>query len=359
MYSLLSALRTWFDRRRAIRELRTAEIRDSVEFRPIFTTEINLARRLFNQGDREQALRIWRQMRARFPGLTAISEAALSLAIDLRYYDEAEAMMQAGLRYDPSRKAFFAAGLARIAQHRGNLDEAIRRCKKLLRKFPTAADGYNIAATCLNELGHQVEADAILARGVSKLPNDFTTNAHYAQQAMHRCAWEEALLRWEVMQGHFEKIAVPLGIARCLNELDRLSDAEKVLMEAGVRYGESSALLAALADFAMEAGDFERAVQFWNNLVRRFPSLAAGYIKGARALREVKREAEADELLCAAVIRLEENLAVHLEYARNAHRRGDWAVAAERWALVRNRFPACVEACQQELKALSAAEATR
>ena len=274
-HSLFQALRTWFDRWRAFRALSSAEIRDSVELRATFTTQIDLARRAFKQGDREQAVEIWRQMRARFPGLSAISEAGLSLALDLGYYDEAEAMMRAGHRYHPGRKAFFATGLARVAQRRGNPEEAIRRCKTLLRKYPAAADGYHIAATCLSELGRQDEADAILARGALNLPTDFNINARHARQAMRRRAWPEALRRWELMRDHFENIAVPLGIAECLREMDRLAEAEKVLTEAGARYGVNDRLLAELANLATAKGDFDEAVQCWKNIVRRFPSFAA------------------------------------------------------------------------------------
>ena len=73
-------------------------------------------------------------------------------------------------------------------------------------------------------------------------------------------------------------------------------------------------------------------------------------------MRRANRETEADELLCAAVARITSNLALHLEYARSAHRRKDWAVAAERWALVRERFPDCAEAGNQEANARAANE---
>jgi tetratricopeptide (TPR) repeat protein len=355
-HSLFQALRTWFDRWRAFRALSSAEIRDSVELRATFTTEIDLASRAFKQGDREQAVKIWRQIRARFPGLSAISEAALRLALDLGYYDEAEAMLRAGHRYHPGRKAFFAMGLARVAQRRGNPEEAIRRCKTLLRKFPATADGYHLAATCLSELGRQDEADAITARGVLKAPTDFKINVRYAQQAVRRRTWPDALRRWELMQGRFEDIAVPLGIAKCLWEMGRFAEAEVVLTEAGTRYGVSDRLLAELANLATAKGNFDEAVQCWKSVVRQFPSFASAYTKAAEAMRKIGQEAEADELLCVAVTRFPANLAIHLEYARSAHRRHDWAVATERWSLVRGRFPECVVAQQQGVKALEAAE---
>jgi tetratricopeptide (TPR) repeat protein len=353
---LFQALRTWLDRQRAFRDLRSAENRHGIDFRPHFVIQIDLARRALKQGDRPQAVEIWRQMRARFPGLSATSEDGLSLALDLGYYDEAEAMLREGHRYQPDRKALFAMGLARVAYRRGDSEEAVRRCMTLLRTFPAMADGYHIAATCLTGLGRHEEADAMLERGVSNLPADFSINARYARQAMQRHAWPEALRRWGLMRGRFENPAVPLGSAECLREMGHLAEAEEMLTETSTHYGESNGLMAELANLASARGDLEEAVRCWKNAVRLFPSFAIAYTKGAEAMRKVGREAEADELLCLAVKRIKTNLALHLEHARSAHRRRDWAGAAERWRLVRDRFPDCVEAEQQEMKALTAAE---
>ena len=195
-----------------------------------------------------------------------------------------------------------------------------------------------------------------IARGVLKVPTDLKINMRYVQQAMRRRAWPDALRRWELMQVRLEDIAVPLGIARCLWEMDRFVEAEMVLTEAGTLYGVSDRLLAELANLATAKGDYDEAVQCWKTVVRQFPSFASAYTKAAEAMHKIGQETEADELLCVAVTRFQANLAVHLEYARSAHRRCDWAVAAERWALVRDRFPECVEASQQELKALAAIE---
>ena len=353
---MFQALKARFDRWQAIRELRSAEIRHGSDFRPHFVIKIDTAIRALKQGDRAQAVEIWRQMRAQFPGVSAISEEALGLALDLGYYDEAEAMLKEGPKYRPEREAFCLTGLARVAYRRGDLEEAVHRCSTLLRSFPTAPHGYHIAATCLAELGRHEEADAVLARGVSSLPTDFEISRHYAQQAKQRRAWPEALRRWELMRGRFEDVAVPVGSAEALREMGRLTEAEEVLTDASKRYDESNRLIAEWANLATAKGDLTAAIQYWAKAVRLFPSFAIAYVRGAKTMRELGQEAEADELLCLAVKRIKTNLALHLEYARGAHRQRDWAAAAERWRLVRDRFPDCVEAQQQGIKSLAAAE---
>ena len=353
---VFQVLKTWFDRRQAIRELRLAEIGHGSDFRPHFVIKIDIARRALKQGDRAQAVEIWRQVRAQFPGVSAISEEALGLALDLGYYDEAEVMLKDGPKYRPDREAYYLTGLARVAYRRGEPEEAVRRCSVLLRRFPTTADGYHIGATCLSELGRHEEADALLARGLASLPTDFEINRHYAQLARQRRAWPEALSRWELMRGRFKDIAVPVGSAEALREMGRLAEAEEVLTDASRRHDESNRLIAEWANLATAKGDLTAAVQYWTKAVRLYPSFAMAYTRGAKAMREIGQEAEADELLCLAVRRIKTNLALHLEYARSAHRRRDWTAAAERWRLVRDRFPDSVEAQQQEMNALTAAE---
>jgi tetratricopeptide (TPR) repeat protein len=133
--------------------------------------------------------------------------------------------------------------------------------------------------------------------------------------------------------------------------MKRLADAEKVLTEARARYHGSDELLAESADLATAKGEFDEAIRCWQDAIRWNPFFAAAYIKGAAAMHKVGRAADADELLSAAVAMCKADQAVHLEYARDAHRRRDWVAAKERWALVRTRFPECAEAGQEEARA--------
>jgi cytochrome c-type biogenesis protein CcmH/NrfG len=139
--------------------------------------------------------------------------------------------------------------------------------------------------------------------------------------------------------------------------MGRFAEAQKVLSEACERWGTNNPWpFAVLADLATAKGEFEEAVQCWDVVLRRFPSFTIAYTKGAKAMRKIGREVEADELLRVAVTRFRSDLAVNLEYARSAHQRGDWAAAIERWATLRDRFPECAEAHVQEVQAVAAAK---
>jgi tetratricopeptide (TPR) repeat protein len=355
---LFQALSGWLDLRRTFRELRSAESRDSAEFQHLFWNQIRLAEKAFKAGNREFALDLWRKTRVRFPFLSAITKDSIDLALNLGCYDEAEALILGADRcYPDSEPVALARGLVRVASLRGDKEEALRRAETLLRRFPAKPEGYHLTTDCLNRLGRHDEADAVMARGAAKFPTDFFIMEHYARIATQRRTWPEALRRWKLMQGRIENIAVPLGIARCLREMNRLTEAEKVLTEAPSHYKPNVEFLIESASLATAKGDIEEAIQCWHEAIRCNPFSANAYMKGAAAMRSIGREAGADELLTTAVAMCKADLAVHLEHARSAHRRCDWAAARERWAIVRERFPDCSEASKQEAEALAALDA--
>jgi predicted Zn-dependent protease len=136
--------------------------------------------------------------------------------------------------------------------------------------------------------------------------------------------------------------------------MGRMAEAEQVLTEACELFAENVYPFAELADLSTAKGKFDEAVQRWEVVLRRFPSFEFAYSKAAQALCEIGQEAEADEVLRAGITRSPANLAMTLEYARSAHRCGNWTAARERWAMVRDRFPDCAEAREQEITALAA-----
>jgi tetratricopeptide (TPR) repeat protein len=353
---VFGALGEWFERRRALRELRAIEGRGSSAYSGFFSDQIDVARSEFDQGRREKALETWRKMHAQYPDLCLTSEKAFNLFIDLGNHDEAEALIQEGRRRYPRHKALYATVFARVAYRRGDLEEALRRYDIVRRGFPRVADGYGIAAACFSDLGRRDEAEAMLERGVRTLPNNLDLCIRYAQDATRRDDWPEGLQRWKYVWDRFEQTVGLLGQAECLKEMERLDEAERLLIEACERFHMNPWPFAELANLSTAKGDFDEAVQRWEAVLSRFPWFEFAYPKAAEALRQVGRHTESDEILRVGMTRSPAHLAVSLEYARNAHSRGDWAAATERWALVRERFPDCIEARERELEALAAIE---
>jgi tetratricopeptide (TPR) repeat protein len=145
-----------------------------------------------------------------------------------------------------------------------------------------------------------------------------------------------------------------LGAAECLKQLGRMDEAEKISTDASKIFDSNPYTHAALASFATETGDFDEAVRSWMAIIELFPSFDSAYTMGAEASRKIGRESEADELLRQVVARSPLYLAGQLAYARSAHRRADWTQARERWAVVLESFPDCVEAWEKAQEALAA-----
>lgn len=354
---MFQTLGIWFNRWRSIFELRLIDRRYSNEYESFFHEQIALAEQAVDGGDPKRALKIWHEMRGPFRRKAARSPPALRLLLKLGAFDELDDLMQEGLRLDPQLE-HFAQGYVQVAQKRGDLREAVRRCEIARKKFPHLADGYSVAAECLIELERPEEAEALMERAVHKIPSALHVLTTYARLAERRKDWEEALRRWEPVRSQFDHIYGHNGVAECLRRLGRLDEAEKVAIEACDRFPTEPWAFAILAAIAADRGDLDEACRRWDNARRRRPHFHYAYKAGAEAERRAGREDKADEILATGVAMVRGDLDLHLQYAQNAHRRRDWRVAAERWALVRKRFPDCAEARKGEAEALAVCDPT-
>jgi tetratricopeptide (TPR) repeat protein len=344
-------VKEWLERRETLRELRAIEV-DSKPYSAFFTEQIELALKEFSHQRPQKALEIWRRMHAQFPDLCLKTEKALNLFIDIGRHDEAEALIQDGLRRYPRSRSLYETASARVAYRRGDLEEALRRYDAVRRRFPQVADGYGIAAACLTALGRADEAESMLERGIRKLADNYDLSVRHAQAAVHRRDWAAALTRWKSIADGFPHLPGPLGVAQSLKEMGRLDEAEDVLIEASERFTSNPYPFVDLAGLAIAKGDLDEAIRRWKVVLDRFPWFDRAYTECAAFMCKVGRDVEADELLCLVVGRSPEYLPGYLEYARSAQRRGDWPAAAERWAMVKARFPECTEAVEGEALAL-------
>jgi len=314
---------------------------------------MDAAKGAFDRGNSEWALKVWRELTERFPRLSITSVRGLHLAVDLGRYDEVEALIRDGRRRYPWHRAMYATVYARAAQGRGDVDETLRRCEVLRRKFPRVPEGYTIAAACLAGLGRQKDAEDLIDQAAHRFPNNYDITVAHARYAERRKDWPQALERWKILKDRFGDFLGPVGIAQSLREMGRTAEAKEIATEVFERFTKSPWPGVELARIAAAEKDLERAAQCWEVVRERFPDFAVGYTAGADVARWMGLEAEVDRILGLGVRRLRYDLAVHLEYARSADRRGDSTAARERWPMVRDRFPDCIEACEREAAVLA------
>jgi predicted Zn-dependent protease len=351
---VFQAVKSWFDRSRAIREMDANERKSSEGFEEYFEDQLILAKESFDSGNREQAVLILSNMQRRYPKLSRLSKRRLLLLLDLGAFDEAEAWVQQGRRRYPFYR-LYARGYLQVAHRRGDLEETLRRCELIRTKFPNIAEGYSLATDCLMKTGRDQEAEAMLEAATRAFPDEPELHIQHAHNAAQRLDWTEALNRWEVVRSRFDNRFLGwLGVTHSLKELGRFDEAEKIVIETRERFYRVEWFAVEWAEIAAARGDLVEAAERWKSLLNRSPAFVVATLRGAEALRKIGRDAEADEVLTNGTVRMRSELSVHLAYAKSAEHSGDQTEAAKRWVLVRKRFPDCSEAREKVAKAASA-----
>lgn len=341
---ILRSLTDWIERRRSLREYRAFNTTSGDAYAGFFDDQIGIARDSLDRGAHEKALQIWRLMHANYSYLTLTSEKAFRILIEVGHLNEAEIVVAEASKRFPRHRELYAALTAHIAYKAGDHPKALILCEQLRRRFPRSPNGYTIAADCHHDLGQTHEAENILRLGVNKAPNDLDLAARFARAASARLDWTAGLERWTKLWNHLAPTIACLGQAECLRQLGRFDEAETVLSDACERFPMNPWPFAEHADLATLTGHHESAVARWQILLNQFPGFDPAYPKAAAAMRTTGRDDDADHLLQVGMTRSPGDLAINLECARSADRRGDHGAAADRWATVIARFPDCTEA---------------
>jgi tetratricopeptide (TPR) repeat protein len=328
----------WRQRRRALRELDDFQRLDQSILGLDEANPVNRAKVALESGDTRAALQFWQEAVARYPGFARGSRDALTILLGLRLFDEAEALMREGQRRAP-RDPYYVDGLARLAERRGDNQEAIRRWERLRKKFPGVVSGYVRGAACLEGASQLDAAEALVEKAVRRFPDELVAWIQWASAAEHRRDWPEALRRWQTAGERFRNDRIDLGIAKALEELGLIAEAETRLRELQRRAPLLPAIVISLARLAHLGGDKEEAVRCWADARRRLPLLPDGYREGIRLLLEMDRPADAETILLTAIDRFPTEVWPRVEYAELATTQQDWPAAEARWAAVRAAWP--------------------
>ncbi len=268
-----------------------------------FEDRIGRARSAFESGDLPEALRRWDVVLSQFPGEMAGLIGKGETLRDLGRLDEAEAMFAAAIERFPNSE-WPAARHAGIAVIRGDLTTALSRWDAVRERFPDRPVGHIGVAEVLREMGRLDDAEEAFSKATRLFPDSEWAATHYAEIALRRQEWTEALRRWESVTEKFPDHADSyIGLAAALRGLARLDEADAVLAQAVVRFTRNHWVAIGYAQTAVERRDWARAVYRWDLVLQRFPHEAAGHIGKATALIEAGRLDEAERVLNAAAVR--------------------------------------------------------
>jgi tetratricopeptide (TPR) repeat protein len=346
--------RDWRDRRAALREIGHLQWRDEAALLDQAQNPINLAKLSVAAGELAEAASEWDRARLLLPNAVMTSKDALDILLGLKRYDEAEALMR-----ERGKRSFVnfdhLTGLAKIAEHRGDDAEALKRWQHVRSKVRDSVDGYLGCARCLVKSGRLDEAEAELNRALRREPDNGYVHDRHATIADLRKDWPVSLVRWQRMALTYRYAPAFGRAANAMIELGRFDEAEAWLAEPSRRFPADMDIALARARVAERLGDLNAAADRWATVRATAPRFQTGYHEGALRLFEAERHEEADDVLRSAIERFPNEVWPRHIFARVAHLRRDWNEAATRWDALRRRFPDEEAGYSQGEEALKAA----
>jgi tetratricopeptide (TPR) repeat protein len=120
--------------------------------------------------DWDESLRRWQAVYDQFGYLGAYIGAAQVLA-ELGRHDEADELLAIARTRGPTEPGPLVE-LARLAQGRGDVPEAVIRWKRLVERIPGFMPGYFAAAEALEAMAQPAETEAVLQAAVYRFPID-------------------------------------------------------------------------------------------------------------------------------------------------------------------------------------------
>ena len=263
-------------------------------------------------------------------------------AVARRELGDRDGAEQAASRLVERFPGFLGGGIvwADLATRRGDHAEASRRWALLQERFPNDATPYCEGARALQAADQADAAERLMQSAQSVFPTHQGVAFVWAELAMRRSSWAEAVRRWTLMQARWPDFALaPAECARALHKSGDGAAARLVLGETAERFPDQERPLHDLARLAEEAGDWAEVESAWTRYLERFPPVWFGYAGLANALRRQGRAEEAESVLTRARQALPNEPGATRELARFAEQRGDWSAAAGLWAEYRALRP--------------------
>ncbi|HUB10662.1 MAG TPA: tetratricopeptide repeat protein [Acetobacteraceae bacterium] len=357
---MLESLQTWWHRRAVMQDLRRVRRNEDELDKWQFKGAVEEARSAYARNDQRSLREFWDNILRRYRKFIPDSTDALDLQLDMGRFDEAEELFREAQSRRP-REARYSIGLARVAQRRGDVDQAISRWNAFRKKFPLMVEGYSEGAASLAKAGRFADAGKVLQSAFGRLPGQWHLHMEYARLAEAQADWQTALTRWQALRDKWPDEATlanqfgTIGVFMCCRRLRRFDEAEGLFQKLRISAPLNPLPALEYAGIAEDQGDLAAAVGRWQQVLSRFPTWVPGYDGLIRALEKVGAEAEIDQVLADAVHRFPDEPSWLIRYAGHAGRRGDHAVAAERWEVMRRQFPQREEGYRYGADALAAA----
>ncbi len=217
---------------------------------------------------------------------------------------------------------------------------AVARWAEFRKLAPQDVAGFIRASHALWREGRHDAAEALVAEAIALFPLNAWAAHSYADIAVRRADWPEAARRW---QGVRERLPADYAGytngAHALAQMGQFDAAEALLRWAVEHHPDRPEPWIGMATLAVRRKAWDAAADAWTLVMQRFPDLATGYGGAAQASLHAGRVADAEAIGAAGVAKFPNDLWVAEVYAGLAAYQRRWAVGAQRWSAVRERFP--------------------
>lgn len=211
---------------------------------------------------------------------------------ELGNFDEADQLLKHAIGLEPLLSPP-AVEYARIAQQRGDLEEALRRWDYVRSRFEDRA-AWIEAASILSRTGREDEAITLLNTARWQFQNKPEPIIELARLFIRNGDLEEAARQWKALRDQFPQDERGfIDGASTLCQLGRQDEAEAILSTYADRRNAHPAGLVAWARIVSKRDEYE-AVRRWAIVRERCPDQPEGYVEGGAALDLIGQNKEAD-----------------------------------------------------------------
>jgi tetratricopeptide (TPR) repeat protein len=263
-------LSEWLELRSAVRDLKRGQRDEEGILMRSYPNPLQVVRTALNNGDLENAASAWERAKLLLPKTTFWSNDAVSILLDLKRYDEAEALMQRRHRRVPT-DIYCQLGLANVAMRRGDFVEAAKRWTALRERakqepegslrISCLREGYLQGGLCSGALGKQDEAEIMLGELVRLGYDDLYLLSERARLSERREDWSESFVRWKLVSDRFKFGAGFAGQARSLVQLGRVDEVEALVEQSLINHVPDHDIAEARAYLARHRADRAAAAE--------------------------------------------------------------------------------------------------
>lgn len=310
------------------------------------------ATRAMKAKDWQKATEHWVELRMLGARAVPAYDQAARALIHLDRTEEAESLVLEGIKRFP-KNAALAMRHAALPEYRKDWPQAVTRWSAFHDRFKGTAYSHLQHAKVLILNGQMDDAEALLRIAAQRWPEDTLIATEQAGLAVSRNDWALALERWRTLRSRFEDSArAAQGECEALIALGLHEEAESLLQSVTSRYPDHPGLMMQHATVATQRQDWATACERWAVFRQRFGNRVDTCEQEVHALIHCGQTERAEQLLLDATRRFPNRRPLALKLAHLAAQRHDWLMAAERWKLLRKRFPPTVDCFREEAHAL-------